>query len=355
MAASHRHFSHLFRASRIATFDPLIPQVYATSPSSSKQGDWGIKQRIPPKFGESNKHITIKSQDSQYNIPIFKNAKAKVDIVKRWKENFEFDIIDQKPHHQTPLDRLPLPSDADAQQTQPKRQPTTNVLKLSRSQFQDLVAKVASHRQQFQSDYLSHKTSRDSWTDYLHLDFNPFDDTSLRPHGPNYSSPSFSDTSSTHVQGRILSKLHAQDFTVGVSGVTALLSHHSRSHDNRDPTSSSKNIQEFNVVEAFWDDKGRPVLKLSSLDKSRNFVTGNWARRGKVMIPGGSRQPMAFTTRHNFQRNDMRGGSQGKQNGTNGTAQSRLAVNAGATNDAVHSEMVGNIQSILSQFSSKEK
>ncbi|KAI9229633.1 MAG: hypothetical protein DHS80DRAFT_22170 [Piptocephalis tieghemiana] len=108
-------FGQLFRRSKLARFDPTIPQLYTRRPGTS----WGMKRELPPSL-RANTVVRITSLDTPQGHASFEFSGYKVRELRMWKEAF-------------PISRLPEP---------PKATKTTVIDTLSPNAFKNFLARV---------------------------------------------------------------------------------------------------------------------------------------------------------------------------------------------------------------------
>src|SRR4051794_36291986 len=79
-------FARLLRNSRLATFDPAIPQIYRTTGTHHKLGDWGLKRNLPTVI--RSHVIKVHELDTAEHQTPFSLALHDVIIIRSWLENF---------------------------------------------------------------------------------------------------------------------------------------------------------------------------------------------------------------------------------------------------------------------------
>ncbi|PWY98736.1 hypothetical protein BCV70DRAFT_201526 [Testicularia cyperi] len=98
-ASAPSHFSKLLRQSKIATFDPAIPQVYTAPPAYAARGEWGMKRPLPSSstsvFGSSSgsaaypgalRYVEVSQLDTSEGQTSWKEREKETLFVKRWAE-----------------------------------------------------------------------------------------------------------------------------------------------------------------------------------------------------------------------------------------------------------------------------
>ncbi|KAN0061733.1 hypothetical protein ACQY0O_005725 [Thecaphora frezii] len=103
VSAAPSQFSRLLRQSRIASFDPAIPQVYSTPPAYAARGDWGLKRPLPsssnsalPSSSSSGsgvanhpgalRYVEVQQLDTPEGQTTWKEREKETLFVKRWAE-----------------------------------------------------------------------------------------------------------------------------------------------------------------------------------------------------------------------------------------------------------------------------
>src|SRR4051812_26401929 len=81
-----KSFAHLLRNSRLASYDPVLPQIYRTASAHHKTGDWGLKRNLPTVI--SSHVIKIGALDTPEHQTPFDSALHDVTITQQWLENF---------------------------------------------------------------------------------------------------------------------------------------------------------------------------------------------------------------------------------------------------------------------------
>ncbi|EPQ28661.1 uncharacterized protein PFL1_03964 [Pseudozyma flocculosa PF-1] len=94
-------FSRLLRQSRVASFDPTIPQVYSTPPAYAARGDWGLKRPLPSNTAGSTasmpgsssnegsgalRYLEVQQIDTPEGQTTWKERERETLFVKRWAE-----------------------------------------------------------------------------------------------------------------------------------------------------------------------------------------------------------------------------------------------------------------------------
>ncbi|KAJ2706775.1 hypothetical protein H4R19_004978, partial [Coemansia spiralis] len=79
-------FGRLFRASKLASCDSSIKQIYTTYAREAPRKEWGLKRLMPSKL--STRLATIACQDTREQIVDFTSANQQYMLTAAWKENF---------------------------------------------------------------------------------------------------------------------------------------------------------------------------------------------------------------------------------------------------------------------------
>ena len=94
-------FSRLLRQSRIASFDPSIPQVYTSPPAYASRGDWGLKRPLRSNTGSTNpgsssttgsnalgalRYLEVSELDTPQGQTTWKEREKETLFLKRWSE-----------------------------------------------------------------------------------------------------------------------------------------------------------------------------------------------------------------------------------------------------------------------------
>ncbi|KAI9179395.1 hypothetical protein H9P43_004714 [Blastocladiella emersonii ATCC 22665] len=246
----------VLRASKLARFDPRLPQVY-----THVMGDWGaVKAPVPAKLPAQ--HLTFRALDSKFHVPDFRTADAKVQAVARITEQLPTAILPDTPR----LGR------ADA----------TNLADLSDAQFRAWLRTVGPRN----------LTDPKTWGRDLNVTMEPAKiNRDARVKGPVYTAVRHHDSNAgetdaagtpsnymatrTVVHGRVLNSHGTDSATVALSGFVV---------DYEGNNSNlNKKLVEFEVDHATWDRAGRPIIKLAErlhqikgtrLDVDRRFTRG---------------------------------------------------------------------------------
>ncbi|CAG8477686.1 12313_t:CDS:1 [Acaulospora colombiana] len=224
-------FYELLRKSRLASFDPSLPQVYITYGKFKNRGEWGIKRNIPG-FIRTDA-ITIDALDTIEHQTPYKSAQTMMKFTRRWKENFPYAKVSK------PMEGKLKP---------------INISRMSDKEFKKFLKKKVEPRKW---EYREAKKSEAPMTprELLNITYEREQST---VHGLTYShnNPGVN----VKVQGRILNRDIPSGYAVGVSGMVANVLSHKTILLNQ---IEREKLESFYVEKAKFDDQGKPVVKLS--------------------------------------------------------------------------------------------
>lgn len=226
-------FYGLLRKSRLASFDPSIPQVYTTHMQYRSRGEWGMKRNLP-NFLRSN-NITVEALDTIEHQTPYKSAESFVKFTKRWKENYPFSKVSK------PMDDKPK---------------SFNIGKMTDKEFKKFLREKVEPKK---SEYRNAK-SNDAKTlqDFLHTLNITYERKPSSIHGLTYSHNN--PGTNIVVQGRVLNRDAPTGFAVGISGMVANLL--SRRNVPLHQVNREK-LESFYVEKAEFDSQGKPAVKVS--------------------------------------------------------------------------------------------
>ncbi|KNE65386.1 hypothetical protein AMAG_11022 [Allomyces macrogynus ATCC 38327] len=246
----------LLRNSKLAQFDRHLPQVY-----TSVNGQWGaVKARIPARMPAT--YLTFRALDTKFQVPDMRNADGKVQTVRRLKEQLPYVV--------------PSSYAAFTAQDAPGAAPVTNLADLPRAELRELIASLPTGHIKNPAEW--HKPLRVDNTPLRNMRSTAAPGSSHAPAGPVYT---VHDTTSAardaaaalgssvaaqaaatgdvpQVHGRMLAQYRSKH-AVGVAGIVGEVEGHSR---------PSKVLTKFEVDEATWDRRARPILKLREIRSS---------------------------------------------------------------------------------------
>ncbi|CAG8522761.1 664_t:CDS:1 [Cetraspora pellucida] len=247
-------FAELLRRSRLATFDPSLPQVYTSYGRYKTRGEWGLKRNLPP-FLRTNV-ITVGALDTIEHQTPYKSAETMVKFTKCWKENF-------------PLSKMVKPR---------KEEPSViNISKMSDKEFKRfLKEKVEPRKYEWRKlikefdvidstkigDKESSLTSVETATK-TYPTFDEFLNISYERRPPNVQGLTYSYNNpgtNIKVQGRILNRDKPGGFAVGISGIVANLVSQKATLLNR---INRERLETFYVEKAEFDEHGKPSVRIS--------------------------------------------------------------------------------------------
>ncbi|KAJ3375449.1 hypothetical protein GGF31_004567 [Allomyces arbusculus] len=246
----------LLRNSKLAQFDRHLPQVY-----TSVNGHWGaVKARIPARMPAT--YLTFRALDTKFQVPDMRNADGKVQTVRRLKEQLPYVV--------------PSSYAAFTAQDAPGAPPVTNLADLPRAELRSLIASLPTGHVKNPAEW--HKPLRVDNTPLRNMRSTAAPGSPHAPAGPVYT---VHDTTSAArdaaaalgssvaaqaaatgdvplVYGRMLAQYRSKH-AVGVAGIVGEVEGHSR---------PSKMLTKFEVDEATWDRRARPILKLREIRSS---------------------------------------------------------------------------------------
>ncbi|CAG8541730.1 979_t:CDS:2 [Ambispora gerdemannii] len=223
-------FPELLRKSRLATFDPAIPQVYKTYGPFKKRGDWGLKRNLPNILRTDV--ITVKALDTVEHQTDFKSARSLVGFARKWKELFK-------------ISKPPPPMKENLEK---------NITRMSRQEFGNFLKEVEKRKGEWDA-------LREKPIDVLGF-VNATDDINPTPVcGLTYSN--CSPGTNVQVQGRILNKdASLTGYAVGLAGIVAYLP---TRKSNRISSIDHQKVFNFFVEKAEFDAQGKPNIQLSQI------------------------------------------------------------------------------------------
>ncbi|CAG8726825.1 11793_t:CDS:1 [Racocetra persica] len=245
-------FPELLRRSRLATFDPSLPQVYTSYGRYKTRGEWGLKRNLPS-FLRTNV-ITVGALDTIEHQTPYKSAETMVKFTKCWKENF-------------PLSKMVKPR---------KDEPSViNIGKMSDKEFKKFLKKKVEPRKYEwrklikEFDVVSSTkvdesglTSVESATKKYPA-FDEFLNISYERKSPNIQGLTYSYNNpgtNIKVQGRILNRDIPGGVAVGVSGIVANLVSQKATLLNR---INREKLETFYVEKAEFNEHGKPSVRVS--------------------------------------------------------------------------------------------
>ncbi|KAI9297283.1 hypothetical protein K502DRAFT_115491 [Neoconidiobolus thromboides FSU 785] len=245
-----KSFAQLFRASKFATYDPTIKQVYTTHGSAKKIGDWGLKRNLPKAW--RSPVITVKAIDTAERQTPFDSALHDVLFLKRWNQNFG---------NQSEKNWTGFSADRKIDLTE-----------LSEEQFQQLLAKAKERQVEFKNRY----GKLDNQISAINEFFNLLDTHQLAVKAP----PMYRSTRGEKkvVEGRILGRVKFGAHAVGVNGVVSYLAKVSvgrnwqsgNKGDDNEINPFNHEVRQFYVQEAYIDKDGAPRVTLNLFKHNRN-------------------------------------------------------------------------------------
>ncbi|KAG9295477.1 hypothetical protein G9A89_013506 [Geosiphon pyriformis] len=289
-----RSFPELFRKSRLATFDPLLPQVYKTYGPFKKRGDWGLKRTLPGVLRTDV--VTVQALDTLEHQTPFESAQGHVRFTRKWKELFRFSKPPPPRSGKTELNISQMSDEEfhkflakvkklklESQKEDPKDLSKTDDSKdLSKTDDSKDLSEIDDSKDLSETDDSKDLSETDNSKDLSETDDskdlqnirsskNIRDLTDLlgllnataksQPsdiQGLTYSYDK--PTNNTTVEGRILNKEAQGAYAVGVAGIVALLPFR---RANRINVINREKLMTFYVEKAEFDQQGRPVVILS--------------------------------------------------------------------------------------------
>ncbi|CAJ0755529.1 15372_t:CDS:10 [Entrophospora sp. SA101] len=234
-------FPQLFKKSKLATYDPALPQVYKTYGHYKGKGEWGVKRNLP-KTTHSDV-ITIRAFDTTEHQTIFNSVQGLVKFPRKWKENFPHSKIFKPMIGQNFLD----------------------IDKISEKKFKKYLKEAESRREDWYIK-ITKDQKKPSIVDYLEfLNLNYQSQTKRPVKGLTYSHNNTG--SSIIVQGRILNRGNSADYSVGVGGLVTRLPVNTVISLTQIDRSK---LETFYVEKAEFDAKGTPRVSLTKLPNILN-------------------------------------------------------------------------------------
>ncbi|RKP10875.1 hypothetical protein THASP1DRAFT_8484, partial [Thamnocephalis sphaerospora] len=237
-------FARLLRTSRLATYDPRIPQVYTTFGRHRHVGDWGLKRNLPTTVRTNV--ITVQALDTAEHQTPFDSAQGQIWQLERWKEAF-------------PESRPPRARDVN---------PPVNVQRLKASEWRRFVRKAETRKNEWRTAVRSGQAQPDEHLRFLNATYQPATETGERTVssiavGPWYD---WHQPEKRAVRGRALNRV-TNGYAVGVGGIVALLPlHKALTMGALTPVVNTFYIDQMNI-----DENGRPEVQLSLANTSRPF------------------------------------------------------------------------------------
>ncbi|CAG8514685.1 9295_t:CDS:1 [Diversispora eburnea] len=226
-------FYELLRKSRLASFDPSIPQVYTTHMRYRSRGEWGMKRNLPNFLRTNN--IIVEALDTIEHQTPYKSAETFVKFTKRWKENYPFSKVSK------PMDNKPK---------------LFNIGKMTDKEFKKFLReKVEPKKWEYRNSINNDTKTLQDFINALNITYERKPSTI---HGLTYSHNN--PGTNIVVQGRVLNKDMPSGFAVGISGMVANIL--SRKNVPLNQISREK-LESFYVEKAEFDSQGKPVVKVS--------------------------------------------------------------------------------------------
>ncbi|CAG8522158.1 7688_t:CDS:1 [Dentiscutata heterogama] len=247
-------FAELLHRSRLATFDPSLPQVYTSCGRYKIRGEWGLKRNLPP-FLRTN-FITVNALDTIEHQTPYKSAQTMVKFTKCWKENFPLSKMVKPRKNEPSLINIGKMSDKEfkrflKEKVEPRKHEWRKLIK----EF-DLTASTKV------GDKESSLTSVETATK-KHPTFDEFLNITYERRPPNVQGLTYSHNNpgtNIKVQGRILNRDIPGGFAVGISGMVANLVSQKATLVNR---INREKIESFYVEKAEFNEYGKPSVRIS--------------------------------------------------------------------------------------------
>ncbi|KAL1917247.1 mitochondrial 37S ribosomal protein bS1m, partial [Calcarisporiella thermophila] len=227
---AEKSFASLFRYSKLASYDPSLPQVYHTYGALHRIGDWGLKRNLPTVV--RTKYATIQALDTQEHQTPYRSAQDSVLFLQRWRENF-----------------------GPAGGAIPNLKRTDrDIASMSEKQWKRLLGKARKRRDEWKKSVKNGDISGDAWLQFMGLTRGTHKSQIARPiYAPGLSGRG------RQVEGRVLNRYEG-GFAVGVCGVVAYLPYR---YGMGLWNPNQRYRRTFDVVQAGFDDQGRPSVTLN--------------------------------------------------------------------------------------------
>ncbi|KAI9591062.1 mitochondrial ribosomal protein subunit-domain-containing protein [Syncephalis fuscata] len=220
--SAEQSFARLLRTSRLASFDPRIPQVYTTHGRSRASGDWGLKRNLPTAVRTN--YITVNALDTPQHQTPFESAQGQVWRLQRWHEAF--------PDSRPPKARSP--------------HTPTNIMRLNKQQWRDFLQKAAQRKEEWRTSVRDLERQPDQHLAFMQAIYRPkstiYEEARIEAsavygalpttaivndtgdHGTSLVGPSYDwwQTPQVPVKGRVLNRV-TRGYAVGIGGIVALL------------------------------------------------------------------------------------------------------------------------------------
>jgi hypothetical protein len=277
--SAEQSFARLLRTSRLASYDPHIPQVYTTFGRHRKRGDWGLKRNLPTTVHTNV--ITVQALDTPEHQTPFESAQAQVWQLERWKEAF-------------PASQPPPPRSVN---------PPINILKLKPSEWRRFLRQVKERKDEWRAAVRENKYQAGDHLRFLNADYYPVNQTGERVISTTAVGPWYDWYPSTRhaVKGRTLNRI-GSGFAVGVGGIVAMLP----AHKVLKLTALTSNVNTFYVEQMVIDEHGRPEVQLSMLE-STSAVSTQLPFRPEQSSLGTNVQPSMMQRGHMLAYDDRSG------------------------------------------------
>ncbi|KAJ1679490.1 hypothetical protein EV182_001944 [Spiromyces aspiralis] len=237
-------FGRLMRASKIASWDPQIPQVYTTHSAAARNGDWGLKYTLPTAV--RTKNITVAQLDTKESFPDFESADERVKMLRAWKENF---LRSSRP-------RMPAAAITEGDGINAGQK--YNLSQMSEKEWARFLDLARSRSKEWKEAIKRGEYEPHEWFRFMGATFNRPDYSNTAVASPSYHNytPSLPEL---RVKGRILNRVPG-GYAVGIQGIVALLPQFSKSGST---AFNHREVRDFYVVQAQFDKHGRPDVVVS--------------------------------------------------------------------------------------------
>ncbi|KAJ2771234.1 hypothetical protein IWQ56_001099 [Coemansia nantahalensis] len=253
-------FARLFRASKLASCDGSIKQIYTTYAREAPRREWGLKRPMPSKL--STRLATIACQDTREQIIDLESANQQYMLAEAWKENFTESYApgSARPraaaHHHYSYHQSDDGLGAD-DKAQASRGPQRNLCQMTRAEWNRFLAEARSRRAEWRQAlekniYAPQETL--AFMNATNVATNVADGVHRQPTYHDSAPPS----EALRVHGRVLNRV-GSGYAVAVQGIIANLPLQTHALE---AGFQFRDVKTFYVHSATFDSQGRPRVTL---------------------------------------------------------------------------------------------